>query len=304
MNDSTRSRRIRQRPRTKKIHRHQDQPLLWPERAQPRPVFRQRQVRLEVEQRGQVTPYGGLALAHQLAMRLELDKDLNRALPLLKIKLPYFESDQVLTHAYNLYAGGGCIEDIANLQHSDALKHLLGACRIPDPSTAGDFLRRLHEPHLTALQGVIDAAREKAWKQLPRARRQTGTMEPGLDHQRGARRVQAGGRLQLQREVVLPSSAGYPGRDPGTPADDQSFGNAASADGAVAVLHGVLPMVKRHFDEVRVRGDSKFYQHGIIAAGRQHGARFAVCMDPYTVLQEKADALPPPGVEALLRSSA
>lgn len=293
MNDATRSRRTRQRPRTKKIHRHQDQALLWPEGPQPRPVFRQRQVRLQVEQRGQVTPYGGLALAHDLAMRLELDKDLNRALPLLKIKMPYFESDHVLTHAYNLYAGGGCIEDIANLQHSDALKHLVGACRIPDPSTAGDFLRRFREPHLTAFQGVIDAAREKVWKQMPRARRKTGTvdLDSTIKEVHGECKQGAdfsyNGKWSYHPFLATLAETREPLRT------INRSGNTASPDGAVAVLHGVLPMVKRHFDEVRVRGDGKFYQHGIIAACRQHGARFALCMDPYAVLQEKADALPP-----------
>ncbi len=93
-----------------------------------RPVFANRQVRLRLEQRGEITPYGGLALAHDLAMRLELDKDLNRSLPLLKLHLPYHESDHLLTHVYNLFVGGGCIEDIANLQHSESIKHLLGSC--------------------------------------------------------------------------------------------------------------------------------------------------------------------------------
>jgi hypothetical protein len=72
--------------------------MLWPEGQRDRPVFTNRQVRLRVQQRGEVTPYGGLALAHDLVMRLELDKDLNRSLPLLKLHLPYHESDHLLTH--------------------------------------------------------------------------------------------------------------------------------------------------------------------------------------------------------------
>ncbi len=78
MNDSTRSKRVRQRPKTKKIRRHQDQPLLWPDRVGP--VFANRQVRVHVQQRGKITPYGGVSLAHDLAMRLELDRDINRSI--------------------------------------------------------------------------------------------------------------------------------------------------------------------------------------------------------------------------------
>ncbi|MBN1341106.1 MAG: transposase [Phycisphaerae bacterium] len=184
MNSSTRSRRtsqrarrIRRRPRTRTIRRHQDQPLLWPDDKHPGPVFRNRQVRLKTQQRGKVTPYGGLTLAHDQAMRLGIDRDINRSIHLLKLHMPYRESDHILTHVYNLYVGGQCIEDIANLQHSQAVKHLVGACRIPDPTTAGDFLRRFEEPDLHAFQGVIDRAREKVWRKLPRRRKQTATVD-------------------------------------------------------------------------------------------------------------------------------
>lgn len=52
-------------------------------------------------------------------------------------------------------------------------------------------------------------------------------------------------------------------------------------------------MVGRHFDKVFVRGDSKFYQHGIIAECERYGARFAFVMDGYAVLHEMADSLAP-----------
>ena len=61
-------------------------------------MFRNRRVRLQVQRRGNVTPYGGVGLAHDLAMRLGIDRELNARLSLLKIHLPYFESDHLLTH--------------------------------------------------------------------------------------------------------------------------------------------------------------------------------------------------------------
>ena len=91
MKHSTRSKRVRQRPRTRKVRRHQDQPLLWPDVIGP--VFHNRQVRVKVEQRGKITPYGGLSLAHDLAMCLGLDRDINRSIHLLKINLPYSIDD-------------------------------------------------------------------------------------------------------------------------------------------------------------------------------------------------------------------
>ena len=91
MNDSTRSKRVRRPPPTKKIRRHQNQPLLWPDRVGP--VFANRRVRVQVQQRGKITPYGGVSLAHDPVMRLQLDRDIHRSIRLLKINVAYCESD-------------------------------------------------------------------------------------------------------------------------------------------------------------------------------------------------------------------
>lgn len=64
-----------------------------------------------------------MSLAHDLATRLTLDRDINRSIRLLKFNVPFFQSDDILTHVYNLCLGGHCIEDIANLQHRDAIKN-------------------------------------------------------------------------------------------------------------------------------------------------------------------------------------
>lgn len=290
MKHSTRSKRVRQRPRTAKLRRHQDQPLLWP--ARPGPVFANRQVRVQVEQRGKITPYGGVSLAHDLAVRLGLDRDINRSINLLKVKVPYFESDHLLTHVYNLYVGGRCIEDIANLQHSDAVKHLLGACRIPDPTTAGDFLRRFDDYHLRKFQAVIDRAREKVWRKLPRSHRRVATVD--LDStikevygqcKQGAAFSYNGKWSYHPLEITL-AETNEPLRTINRP------GNRPSAEGAAEALHEVLPMVARHFDRVFARGDSKFYQHANIAECERCGANFAFVMDGYAGLHDRADSLP------------
>ena len=67
---------------------------------------------------------------------------IDRHLQLLKIHLPYHESDHVLNIAYNLLAGGTCLEHLELLRNDEAYLDALGARRIPDPTTAGDFCRR------------------------------------------------------------------------------------------------------------------------------------------------------------------
>jgi hypothetical protein len=287
---STRSRRVRQRPRTRKIRRHQNQAMLWPEGE--RPVFRNRQVRVQIQERGEITPYGGLSLAHDLAMRLGIDREINESVPLLRLHLPYFESDHLLTQVYNQYVGGSCIEDIAHLQHSDAVKHLTGACRIPDPSTAGDFLRRFNRLHLRAFQQVIDRAREKVWRQMPNSRKQVATIDMDSTIK------------EVYGECKQGADFSYTGKWSYHPllltlAETHELlrtlnrsGNVFSADGAAAALKEVLPMVRRHFGKVYVRGDSAFYQKAIIAECVREHTGFALVMDSCPTLIKMAESLP------------
>lgn len=290
MQHHTRSHRVRQCPRTRTIQRHQNQPVLWPD--DERPVIHNRQVRVQIQERGEITPYGGLALAHDLAMRLGIDRDINRSMKLLRLYLPYFDSDHLLTHVYNQYVGGSCIEDIAHLQHSDAVKHLTGACRIPDPSTAGDFLRRFDRSNLRAFQQVIDRAREKVWRQMPNSRKRVATVDMDSTIK------------PVYGECKQGADFSYTGKWSYHPllltlAETRELlrtlnrsGNTASADGAAAALKEVLPMVQRHFGKVYVRGDSAFYQKAIIAACVRRHAGFALVMDSFAGLVEMAENLP------------
>ena len=239
-----------------------------------------------------MTAYGGLALAHDLAMRLQLDHDLNRSLSLLKLHVPYFESDHVLTHVYNLFVGGNCIEDIGHVQHSEAIKNLLGACRIPDPTTAGDFLRRFGPRDLEALQAVIDRARQKVWRKLPRRQRKVATidLDSTIKEVYGACKQGADfsydHRWSYHPLLVTLAETNEPLRTINRP------GNTFSGKGAAGVLGEVLPVVRPHFGEVFVRGDSGFYSLEVMAACQAGGARFAVVMDDRAAVRQKAENLP------------
>jgi len=59
-------------------------------------------------------------MAILLAKKLRLDGAIDKRVALLKFLLPYTESGHVLTHACNLFVGGSCIQDIENLQESEA----------------------------------------------------------------------------------------------------------------------------------------------------------------------------------------
>jgi len=133
------------------------------------PVLRGGNYHYEMAERTHALPYGGIGAMHQLARKLKLDREINRRLRLLKIRNPYYESDHVLNLAYNVLCGGTCIEDLELRRQSAQYMDALGARSVPDPTTAGDFLRRFDEPALIELMEVINDTRERAWATQPAA---------------------------------------------------------------------------------------------------------------------------------------
>jgi hypothetical protein len=75
----------------------------------------------------------------------------------------------VLNVAYNLLAGGSRLEHIEARRNDEVYLDALGADRIPDPTTAGDFCRRFSEADVLTLMEVFNETRLRAWKEQPDA---------------------------------------------------------------------------------------------------------------------------------------
>src|SRR5882724_8833474 len=88
---------------------------------------------------------------------------IDRRLHLLKIHLPYHESDHVLNLAYNALCDGDCLEDLELRRTDEVYLNALGARRIPDPTTAGDFCRRFQAHHVRTLLDIFHDARLQVW---------------------------------------------------------------------------------------------------------------------------------------------
>ncbi len=132
-----------------------------------RPVIGGGGVVYEVAQRGRGLGVAGIGVLRQLVHRLGLAKALNRALSLFRRHSPYWESDHVLNIAFNALAGGECLEDIKRLRWDEAYLDALGAERLPDATTAGDFCRRFKAPDVEALMTAINGVRLKVWAEQP-----------------------------------------------------------------------------------------------------------------------------------------
>ncbi len=127
-----------------------------------------RNIHYDMSDRDRAIACGGIGSIHLLARKVGLIEALDRDVRLLKVHLPYHESDHVLNIAYNILAGGTCLEDLELLRNDEAYLDALGASRIPDPTTAGDFCRRFESAvQVNTLMDAINAVRAKVWKKQP-----------------------------------------------------------------------------------------------------------------------------------------
>jgi len=131
-------------------------------------MFSASNIHYELSDRTRAVSYGGIGLVHRLVQEIGLAEAIDRRLHLLKIHLPYHESDHVLNMAYNALCEGRCLEDIELRRNDETFLDALGTQRIPDPTTEGDFCRRFVSPfQIRQLEEAINEARLKVWAKQP-----------------------------------------------------------------------------------------------------------------------------------------
>src|SRR5258708_18056303 len=106
---------------------------------------------------------------HRRPKHVGLVEAIDGKVKVLKVPLPYHESDHGLGIAYNVLCGGTCLQDIEERRQDEVYLDALGAQRIPDPTTAGDFCRRFDEGAIETLQTAINETRVRVWRAQPAA---------------------------------------------------------------------------------------------------------------------------------------
>jgi hypothetical protein len=134
-----------------------------------RPMFTAANIHYEIADRTRGLAHGGIGAMHLLARRVGLVDAINEKLHLLKIHLPYHESDHVLNLAYNALCDGTCLQDLELRRQDEVYLDALGAQRIPDPTTAGDFCRRFGAADVHTLIDAINSVRPRVWARQPAA---------------------------------------------------------------------------------------------------------------------------------------
>ena len=233
-------------------------------RANPdeHPVFTAgKNVHYEISDRIQATPYGGIPVMLGLVNQLGLPKLLNREFEgLICYHRPYMESDHVLNIALCHLTGGRQPEDLKQLRHSLPYLDSLGAERIPDATTAGDFCRRFESQkgHHLALMEIFNTVRETVWQAQPAAFRQQAVLDVDgtLCETQGEKKegiaLSRTGRWGYMLQAITLANTGEPLYLINNP------GNCVSHHGIAPWIDRALELAGRNFERVLLRGDTDF----------------------------------------------
>jgi hypothetical protein len=226
-----------------------------------RPAFTARNVDYDVSHRDRAIPCGGIGAIHLLVQQLGLPAAIDRHLHVLKIHLPYHESDHVLNIAYNALCNGTCLEDIELRRNDEAFLDALGARRIPDPTTAGDFCRRFDRSDITALHDAIDEVRLRVWAEQPDDFRDRATID--MD----GTLVETSGACKAGMDIAYDGTWGYHPLVVSLAETGEVLslvnrsGNRPSHDGAAAqVDRAIWLCLRAGFRRIVLRGDTDFSQ--------------------------------------------
>jgi hypothetical protein len=267
------------------------------------PVLAAANIHYELSVRDRGLACGGLGAVHLLARNSGLIDALDRQLHLLKVHLPYHESDHVLALAYNILAGGTCLQDLETLRQDEGFLDALGAQRIPDPTTAGDFCRRFTPADVWTLMDVLNQTRKNLWAlQGPAFFKRAileadGTLAPTTGECKQGMDIAYDGTWGYHPLVVSLANTKEPlflvNRS----------GNRPSHEGAHVCFDQAIVLCREAgFKQILLRGDTDFSQTTHLDRwNAQKQVKFIFGIDAMKPLLARAEALPPAAWKRLQR---
>ena len=251
-------------------------------------------VHYEISDRPRGFGAGGIGAMHELARRVGLIDEINGALNLLKVHLPYHEADHVLNIAFNALAGGRCLEDLERLRNDEVYLDALGAQRIPDPTTAGDFCRRFEEADLEALMNAFNETRLRVWAQQPASFFEEAVIEAD------GTLVDSTGECKEGMDFSYKGTWSYHPLLVSLANTQEPLylvnrsGNRNSHEGATERYDQAIELCRRAgFKAITLRGDTAFSQSEHLDRWDEDGVRFVLGYSGTANLVKKADELAP-----------
>ncbi len=271
---------------------HRLRPIDWED--QEHPILSATNIHYEVAEKTRGIDVGGIGAIHRLVQHVGLPKAINDKLKVLKRHVPYWESDHVLNHAYNVMCGGRCLEDIELRRNDAVFMDGLGAQRIPDPTTAGDFCRRCKADDIETLMDIVNECRLKVWGQQPASFFEQaiieadGTVVPTTGECKEGMDFNYHKKLWGYHPLVVTLA------NTGEPLFIVNrTGNRPSSEGAAERFDQALGLMRRAgFRRILFRGDTDFSQTAYLDGWHRQGVEFVFGMDANPTLVKKAELLP------------
>jgi len=256
-------------------------------------MFSATNIHYDLAERTRGLAYGGIGAMHLLARQSGLIGALDQKLHLLKRHLPYHESDHVLNIAYNILCHGDCLEDLERLRNDEVYLDALGAQRIPDPTTAGDFCRRFEAADVETLMDTINAVRVKLWQTQPAVFFEEaildadGTIAPTTGECKEGMDMSYKGLWGYHPLLMSLAQTGEP-----LYLVNRS-GNATSSQSAAPYLDRAIDLcLSAGFRKILLRGDTDFSQTAHLDRWDDRGVRFVFGIDAMANLKATAEDLP------------
>lgn len=270
--------------------------------ATDRPMFATSNLKYEVADRIRALTAGGIGAIHLLAERTGLVEAIDNCLHLLKVHLPYHESDHVLNIAYNVLTGNTRLEDLELLRHNESYANVLGTQRIPDPTTAGDFLRRFSEPDIEQLMDAINSLRAPLWStRIPEIGTTAiidvdGVVTPTTGEKKAGMSLSYKGIWGYHPLLVSLANTHEPLFIVNRP------GNLPSHSGAARWLDKAADVCRPVFGRIRFRGDTDFSLTTEFDRWTDAGIGFVFGYDAHANLVEIANSLSETEFQPLVRA--
>ena len=249
--------------------------------------------------------HGGIGAVHMLVEKVGLAGLIDQHVHVLKMHLPYHESDHVLNIAYNAVCGGQTLDDIEQRRNDEVHLDALGTESIPDPTTAGDFCRRFEPYHIERLMEAINKARLAVWRHQPSTFTQEtaridadGTMVPTLGECKEGMDINRKGVWGYHPLVV-------------TLANTQELlfvlnrsGNRPSHEGVVPLFDKSIDLCRQAgFGDILLRGDTDFSLTTEFDRWTEGDVRFVFGYDAKKNLRALADGTPEGEYQELVRKA-